>query len=148
MILCPRVVPKTSHELNQILEAIVKNLRGKSGQPKASILDGYSTAPLAIHHHNLFTIPKGETFQIIYDCRQTKGRYVYLEKDTLTWSDGGTTFMKLIPPPVSSASDVELANVSFNMTQPNKSSFQAPSVDIHNSRFSVNIYVCGANQLL
>ena len=61
MVLCEEHVPKTSEELDAVLESIVKAVRGKPSEPNAAIVAGPSRSPLALQSHNHWPIRKHVT---------------------------------------------------------------------------------------
>ncbi len=104
LIFVQQKCPPTTEELEALTEAIMKYIRGKPKDPRASILDRptgtrpsgvmnqhtrhllqahvscvCSSSPLALHSHPTFSIVKPPSFQIIYDASNTSTRIVALK---------------------------------------------------------------------
>ena len=69
--------PSSMEALEAELEAVWKNIAGKSSDPSpTSVVVGPSSVPVCVQHCPSWSIRKGPTFQIIFDCSNTTKRIV------------------------------------------------------------------------
>ena len=85
MVFCQQAPPESALALEELILAFKKNLIGKQGDVAkgdcSSILDGPSLVPLALQHAPMWAIPKGPTFQVIFDGSNRTNRLVIEQND-------------------------------------------------------------------
>ena len=136
LILCTEKIPKDASSLDQLLAAVVKSVRGKSSDAtETSVVDGPTSVPIALQHHNLAVIPKGSEFQVVYDAKSPSGRIVHLSRNIIIRSSiDGSFSVQLLQPDSADLELMESLNRPFNSLLPSKSTFRASAVDYTNSK--------------
>jgi hypothetical protein len=77
--------PASKEALQAELEATWKNIAGKKSDPSpSSVVVGISSVPVCVQHCPSWSIEKGPTFQIVFDCSNLTKRIVIESKDVHT----------------------------------------------------------------
>ena len=136
----PRI-PKSAEELEALLVAIVKGIRGKPGQAPKSIVFGPTTVPTYLHSHHTFPIPKHsgqfdkQMWQQVYDARHPENRTVYLPKHIIIKPNGrGGVRMILLKPTAADRKLTAHLNRAYNQNLLSKRVVQLTSVEFTDAK--------------
>ena len=145
MIFVQQPIPKTIDELSAIVGGFHKSLFGKPKDPDTAIIDGMSTAPVAMMHAGTFPIVKSidtdangnekTIFQCIYDCSNTTKTIVIKEnmyniqiKPTLTRGLDFEMHLNIEFPPTRNAQQ-RTSTLPINKMQIDRLMFKPTKVD-------------------
>lgn len=125
--------PDTKEALEQEAIAVHKNLFGKSKDAtQSSVVDGCATVPIRLQHCATWAIPKGPTWQVIFDC-SNRSRRIVVDSANVHYVRGvypdGTPYIQVDLQLPGGTSPLHPDNVPINGLQPPEAIYKGTTVD-------------------